>query len=161
MTSEVTRNWNVHYIGKILPDGHLEIPKTVIKQMGLKCGDKVVVVLRKITSTATREEILKEAQPLIEDLIGTPKSLKETLEALTAIATQMMSPKKQRRLSYLLWKNQDNTIAAKEEKELDALVAEGQEATLRKAKAILALKRLGIDIIPDLKAKVVIRDEMS
>ncbi len=45
-------------------------------------------------------------------------------------------------------------ISTEEEKELDALVAEGQEATLCKAKAILALKHLGIDIVDDLEAKV-------
>jgi hypothetical protein len=37
-----------------------------------------------------------------------------------------------------------------EEAELDTLIAEGQQATLRKAKALLALKYLGIDIVSGL-----------
>ncbi len=52
------------------------------------------------------------------------------------------------------WKNQDAIITTEEEKALDAFVAEGQEATLCKAKAILAMKYLGIDIVDDLEAKV-------
>lgn len=98
--------------------------------------------------------ISEETHPLIKELVGTKASLKEAVEALTFIATEMMPKKKQRRLSHLLWKNQDGTITAEEEKELDALVSLGQEGTIRKAKAILALKRLGIDIIPDLEARV-------
>lgn len=152
MASEVLQD--THYIGKVLPNGHLEIPRTVIEQMGLKHGDEVVVALQKVTSTAPQASIPEDVRLLIGEFVGPPKGLKETVTALTAIATQMMPPKKQRRLSHLLWKNQDGIITAKEEAELDALVAEGQEATLRKAKAILALKLLGIDIVPDLEARV-------
>ena len=50
--------------------------------------------------------------------------------------------------------NQDGTITAQEEAELDTLVAEGQQGTLRKAKALLALKHLGIDMLPALEATV-------
>ena len=50
--------------------------------------------------------------------------------------------------------NQDGTITAQEEAELDTLVAEGQQGTLRKAKALLALKHLGIDMLPALEARV-------
>ncbi len=145
---------STHYIGKILPDGHLEIPQTVFEQMGLRYGDEVEVALKKATSVGTELAIPEEARSLIEELIGTPRNLKETIEALTFIATEMAPPKKQQRLSDLLWKNQDGTITAEEEKELDALISEGQEGTIRKAKAILALKHLGIDIVPDLEAKV-------
>ena len=145
---------STHYIGKILPDGHLEIPQTVFEQMGLRYGDEVEVALRKATSVETELAIPEEARSLIEELVRTPRSLKETIEALTFIATEMAPPKKQQRLSHLLWKNQDGTITAEEEKELDALISEGQEGTIRKAKAILALKHLRIDIIPDLEAKV-------
>jgi len=152
MTSEVVLD--THYIGKVLPDGHLEIPETVIVQMGLKHGDEVAVVLHKATSIDSEAPIPEEARVLIQELIGTPKSLKETVEALTIIATQMMPQKKQQHLSHLLWKNQDGTITPKEEGELDALVTEGQEAILCKAKGILALKHLGVDIIPDLGARV-------
>jgi hypothetical protein len=42
----------------------------------------------------------------------------------------------------------------KKEAELDTLVAVGQQATLRKAKALLALKHLEIDIMPALEARV-------
>jgi hypothetical protein len=66
----------------------------------------------------------------------------------------MLPQKQQRRLTHLLWKNQDGTITAQEEQELDTLVTAGQHATLRKAKAIVALQRLGIDIIPALAARV-------
>jgi hypothetical protein len=66
----------------------------------------------------------------------------------------MMPHKQQRRLSHLLWKNQDGSITAKEEAELDTLIAEGQQGTLRKAKALLALKHLGIDMLPALEARV-------
>jgi len=98
--------------------------------------------------------ISEETNSLIKELVGTKASLKETVESLTFIATEMMPTKEQRRLSHLLWKNQDGTITVEEEKELDALIDEGQEGTIRKAKAILALKHLGIDIIPDLEARV-------
>ncbi len=145
---------STHYIGKILPDGHLEIPQTVFEQMGLSSGDEVEVALRKATSVETELAIPEEARSLIEELVGTPRNLKEAVEALTFIATEMAPPKKQQRLSALLWNNQDGTITAEEEKELDALISEGQEGTIRKAKAILALKHLGIDIVPDLEVKV-------
>lgn len=152
MASEVVQS--THYIGKVLPNGHLEIPQTVFEQMGLKHGDEVKIALRKATSVETEISIPEETRSLIEELVGTPRNLKETVETLTLIATEMMPPKKQQRLSHLLWKNQDGTITAEEEKELDALISEGQEGTIRKAKAIIALKHLGIDIIPDLEAKV-------
>jgi hypothetical protein len=53
-----------------------------------------------------------------------------------------------------LWKNQAGEITPEEEKELDELVTEGEEGTIRKAKAILALQRLGVDIVPELEARV-------
>ena len=90
----------------------------------------------------------------MQELVGAPSSLQDTVEALTTIATEMMPQKQQRRLSHLLWKNQDGTITAQEEAELDTLVAEGQQGTLRKAKALLALKHLGIDMLPALEARV-------
>ncbi len=152
MASEVTQS--THYTGKVLPNGHLEIPQTVFEKMGLRHGDEVEVALRKATSVETEVSIPEETRSLIEELAGTPGSLKETVETLTLIATEMMPKKKQQRLSHLLWKNQDGTITAEEGKELDALISEGQEGTIRKAKAILALKHLGIDIIPDLEARV-------
>ena len=150
MASEVALH--THYIGKVLPDGHLELPKTIVEHLGLKNGDEVVVALHKVT--AAEASLPAEAQTLIQELVGTPSSLKETVEALTTIATEMMPQKQQRRLSHLLWKNQDGIITAKEEAELDTLVAAGQQATLRKAKALLALKQLGIDIVPALEARV-------
>ena len=138
---------HTHYIGKVLTDGHLEIPPTIAERLGLKDGDEVVVALHKVTSTAREISLPEEAQTLIQELIGSPRSLKETVEALTTIATEMMPQKQQRRVSHLLWKNQDGTITTQEEVELDTLIAEGQQATLRKAKALLALKHLGIDIV--------------
>ena len=149
MASEATLH--THYLGKVLPNGHLEIPQTVVESMDLKDGDEVVVALHKVT--AAGEAVPAEVQTLMQELVGTPSSLQETVEALTTIATEMMPPKQQRRLSHLLWKNQDGTITAKEE-ELDTLVAEGQQGTLRKAKALLALKHLGIDMLPALEARV-------
>jgi len=122
--------------------------------MGLKHGDELEVALRKAESVETEVSIPEEARSLIEELVGAPKSLKEAVEALTFIATEMATPEKQQRLSDLLWNNQDGTITAEEEKELDALISEGQHHTIRKAKAILALKHLGIDIVPDLEARV-------
>ena len=150
MTSEAALN--THYIGKVLPDGYLEIPKTIVEHLGLKNGDEVVVALHKVTAAGV--SLPAEAQTLMQELVGTPSSLKDTVEALTTIATEMMPQKQQRRLSHLLWKNQDGVITAKEEAELDTLVAAGQQATLRKAKALLALKQLGIDILPALEARV-------
>jgi hypothetical protein len=143
---------HTHYIGKVLPDGYLEIPRTIVEYMGLKNGDEVVVALHKVTAAGVA--LPAEAQTLIQELVGTPSSLKETVEALTTIATEMMPQKQQRRLSHLLWKNQDGVITTKEEAELDTLVAAGQQATLRKAKALLALKHLGIDMLPALEARV-------
>jgi antitoxin component of MazEF toxin-antitoxin module len=150
MASEVALS--THYIGKVLPNGYLEIPKTLVEHMGLKYGDEVVVALHKVTAAGA--SVPAEAQTLMQELVGTPSSLKEAVEALTTIATEMMPQKQQRRLSHLLSKNQDGIITAKEEEELDTLVAAGQQATLRKAKALLALKHLGIDIIPALEARV-------
>ena len=143
-----------HYIGKVLSDGHLEIPRTIFEQMGLRHGDFVEVALRKATLMETEASIPEEARSLFEELVGKAISLKDTVEVLTLIATEMIPPKKQQRTSYLLWKNQDSTITTEEEKELDALVSEGQQQTIRKAKAILALKHLGIDIVPYLEARV-------
>ena len=150
MASEATLH--THYIGKVLPDGHLEIPKTIVEHLGLKNGDEVVVALHKVPAAGV--SLSAEAQTLMQELVGMPGSLQATVEALTTITTEMMPPKQQRRLSHLLWKNQDGTITAKEEEELDTLVAEGQQGTLRKAKALLALKHLGIDILPALEARV-------
>jgi antitoxin component of MazEF toxin-antitoxin module len=150
MASEATLH--THYIGKVLPNGHLEIPPTVVESMGLKDGDEVVVALHKVTAAGV--SVPAEAQTLIQELVGTPSSLQETVEALTTIATEMMPHKQQRRVSHLLWKNQDGSITAKEEAELDTLIAEGQQGTLRKAKALLALKHLGIDILPALEVRV-------
>ena len=150
MASEATLR--THYIGKVLPNGHLEIPKPVVESMGLKDGDEVVVALHKVTAAGV--SVPAEAQTLIQELVGTPGSLQANVESLTTIATEMMPHKQQRRVSHLLWKNQDGTITAKEEAELDLLIAEGQQGTLRKAKALLALKHLGIDILPALEARV-------
>ena len=41
---------HTHYLGKVLPNGHLEIPQTVVASMGLKDGDEVVVALHKVTA---------------------------------------------------------------------------------------------------------------
>jgi len=120
--------------------------------MGLKDGDEVVVALHKVTAAGV--SVPAEAQTLMQELVGTPSSLQEIVEALTTIATEMMPQKQQRRVSHLLWKNQDGIITAKEEAELDTLIAEGQQGTLRKARALLALKHLGIDILPTLEARV-------
>ena len=142
---------DTHCIGRVLSNGHLEIPTIVIEQMGLKQGDEVVVALQKATSTEPQWFIPPEARDLVQELVGTPQTLNEAVEGLTTLATQMIPAKKQQRLSHLLWKNQNGNITTEEEKELDALVAEGQEAMLCKAKAILALKYVGVDIIPDLE----------
>src|SRR5262245_24083309 len=150
MASETGRN--THYIGKVLPNGYLEIPKTVVEHMVLKNGDEVVVALHK--ATAAGASLPAEARTLIQELVGTRSSLKETVEALTTIATEMMPPKQQRRLSHLLWKNQDGVITAKEEVQLHTLVAAGQKATMRKDKALVALKHLGIDSMSVLEAQV-------
>ena len=150
MASDATLH--THYIGKVLPNGHLEIPKTVVESMDLQDGDEVVVALHKVTAAGV--SVPAEMHTLVQELVGTPSNLRETVEALTTIATQMMPQKQQRRLSRLLWKNQDGTITAKEEAELDMLVTEGQQSTLRKAKALLALKHLGIDMLPTLEARV-------
>ena len=150
MASEATLH--THYLGKVLPNGHLEIPKTVVESMDLKDRDEVVVALHKVT--AAGGDVPAEVQTLMQELVGAPSSLQDTVEALTTIATEMMPQKQQRRLSHLLWKNQDGTITTQEEAELDTLVAEGQQGTLRKAKALLALKHLGIDILPTLEARV-------
>ena len=150
MASEATLH--TQYIGKVLPNGHLEIPKIVVESMGLQDGDEVVVALHKVTAAGV--SVPAEVQTLMQELVGTPSSLQDTVEALTTIATEMMPQKQQRRLSHLLWKNQDGTITAREEEELDTLIAEGQQATLRKARALLALKHLGIEIIPALEAGV-------
>jgi hypothetical protein len=41
---------HTHYLGKVLPNGHLEIPKTLVASMDLKDGDEVVVALHKVTA---------------------------------------------------------------------------------------------------------------
>ena len=150
MTSEAALH--TQYIGKVLPNGSLEIPQNIVAHLGLKNGDEVMVALHKVTAAGV--SLPAEAQTLIQELVGTPSSLQETVEALATMAMEMMPPKQQKRLSHLLWKNQDGVITAKEEAELDTLVTEGQQATLRKAKALLALKQLGIDILPVLETRV-------
>jgi antitoxin component of MazEF toxin-antitoxin module len=77
MASEATLH--THYIGKVLPNGHLEIPPTVVESMGLKDGDEVVVALHKVTAAGV--SVPAEAQTLIQELVGTPSSLQETVEA--------------------------------------------------------------------------------
>ena len=150
MASEASLH--THYLGKVLPNGHLEIPQTVVEAMGLKDGDEVVVALHKVT--AAEMSVPAEVQTLMQELVGTSGNLQETVEALATIVTEMIPQKQQRRLSHLLWKNQDGIITAKEEEELDTLIAEGQQGTLRKAKALLALKHLGINMLPALEARV-------
>ena len=79
MASKATLH--THYIGKVLPNGHLEIPKTVVESMDLKDGDEVVVALHKVT--AAGGDVPAEVQPLMQELVETPSSLQETVEALT------------------------------------------------------------------------------
>ena len=85
MASELAQS--THYIGKFLPDGHLEIPKTIIEQMGLKHGDEVEIAIRKVISMEAEVSISEETCSLIKELVGTKASLKEAVEALTFIAT--------------------------------------------------------------------------
>jgi hypothetical protein len=84
----------------VLPNGHLEIPQTVVESMDLKDGDKVVVALHKVT--AAEVSVPAEMQTLVQELVGAPSNLQETVEALSTIATEMMPQKQQRRLSRLL-----------------------------------------------------------
>src|SRR5262245_44220588 len=120
--------WLTHYIGKVLPNGHLEIPKTVVESMDLKDGDEVVVALHKVTVAGV--SVPAGIQTIVQELVGTPSNLQEIVEAFTTIPTKMMPQKQQRRLSRLLWKNQDGTITAKEEAELDTLVKARMPAPL-------------------------------
>ena len=124
MASEATLH--THYIGKVLPDGHLEIPKTIVEHLGLKNGDEVVVALHKVTAAGV--SVPAEAQTLMQELVGTPSSLQDTVEALTTIATEIMPHKQQRRLSHLLWKNQDGSLTAKEEAELTLWLLKANKA---------------------------------
>ena len=61
--------------------------------MGLKHGDEVEVALRKAKLVETEVSIPEEARSLIEELVGTPRGLKEAVENLTFIATEMIPPK--------------------------------------------------------------------
>src|SRR5215831_3346934 len=64
MASDATLN--THYIGKVLANGLLEIPKTVVASMDLKDGDEVVVALHKVTAGVS---IPAEIQTLIQELV--------------------------------------------------------------------------------------------
>ena len=78
MASEATLH--THYLGKVLPNGHLEIPKTVVESMDLQDGDEVVVALHKVTAAGV--SVPAEMQTLVQELVGTPGNLQETVEAL-------------------------------------------------------------------------------
>lgn len=144
------------YMGKALRNGHLSLPKTALQKLGLRQGDVIEVVLRPVEAAPadTEREVPEAVRSLVEELVGPQPSRERAVEALTRVAVQMLLPRKQRRLSHLLWKNQAGEITPEEEKELDELVTEGEEGTIRKAKAILALQRLGVDIVPELEARV-------
>lgn len=59
---------STHYRGKVLPDGHLEIPQTVFEQMGLSFGEEVEVALRKAKSVETELAIPEEARSLMKGI---------------------------------------------------------------------------------------------
>src|SRR5438034_1990539 len=65
MASEATLN--THYLGKVLPNGHIEIPQTVVESMGLQDGDEVVVALHKVT--AAEIAVPAEVQMLMQELV--------------------------------------------------------------------------------------------
>jgi hypothetical protein len=113
-----------------------------------------MIRLAKSRPLKIKRELPDAVISLVEELVGPQPSRAQAVEALTKVAVQMLPPKKQRRLSRLLWKNQAGELTSEEEKELDDLVAEGEAGMVRKAKAILALRRLGVDIVPELEARV-------
>jgi len=132
------------YTGKVLSDGHLSLPSSVTKELRLQHGEEVEVVLRK--ADAAGPAVSSDIDSILEELIGPQSSRVTAIGKLTRAAKKMLASKKQRRLSHLLWENQGGTISAKEAKELDSLLAEEREGMVRKAKAIWALKQLGVDI---------------
>ena len=75
----------------------------------------------------------------------------ETLDVLSSLtdrelhvlADAMMPADKQQRLTRLLRKNSSGTISGKEIEELDTLLAECQQISLLKAKALLTLQKRG------------------
>ena len=66
---------HTHYLGKVLPNGHLEIPKTVVESMGLQDGDEVVVALHKVTAAGGM--FLPKCRRSCKSLSGGPAACKK------------------------------------------------------------------------------------
>ena len=141
------------YTGKVLQDGHLSLPKMVQRKLGLQQGDAIRVLLRPVeaASIQSKRELPDSVRAQVEELVGPQPTRQQAVAGLVKVAHHLLPPRKQRRLSHLLWKNQAGEITREEEKELDELIAEGEQGTIRKAKAILALRQLGVDIVPELQ----------
>jgi hypothetical protein len=66
---------HTHSLGKVLPNGHLEIPKTVVESIGWKDGDEVVVALHKVTAAGGL--LLQKCRRSCKSLLGRPAACKK------------------------------------------------------------------------------------
>lgn len=115
------------YTATVLADGHFSLSKKACKDLNLKAGDKVKVVLR------------KESGPDGWFTMGT----KVDQQALEKVANFEFSERFQNRLNELLLKKQEEEITPAEEKKLNDLILQVQIANVEKSVAsyILSLKQ--------------------
>lgn len=115
------------YTATVLEDGHLSLSKKACKNLNLKAGDKVEVVLR------------KGLRPAGWLPIGT-KVDRQTLEK---VANFEFPDRFQKRLDELLIKKREGQITLQEEKKLDDLILQVQLANVEKSVAnyLLSLKQ--------------------
>jgi len=136
---------------KLLEDGHLALPKSVQKALGLRVGEPVELVVRKVLpSVAFLEKTLMSAinnpdtppeqiEQLIEQLTAQASPGQCLLQAVKAVADSKLPASKQRVLTRLLNKNSAGTLTNRDKQQLDALISEVELGTLRKAHGGYAL----------------------
>jgi len=72
-------------------------------------------------------------------------SLMVSAEGLTAFADMALAPKNQSNLDDLLAKNAERKLSAEESRELDLLLKKIDELNLVKARAAVALRKIGTE----------------
>lgn len=107
------------YIGTVLEDGHLLISQEAMEDLELTVGDKIEIMLRKISE---HEEA-------------------EYIEALRREVEYTFPDKIQGRLEELLYKKREGQITPDETAELNKLVLDVQIQTVRRAQAMYLLKQ--------------------
>jgi len=108
-------------IGTVLEDGRLSIPSEAIVGLKLTAGDRIEMILRRISGEEEAEHI----------------------EELRRQAEYTFPDEIQERLEELLYKKREGQITSDETAELNKLVLDIQIQTIRKAQAMYLLKQYG------------------